>query len=89
MLRRRRVHVVGLLLVRSGRPEMVEVVDAVRARFPVRVVLAPEGSPVPEHVVPEPGLVAGVAGFEVHVSSVSPALEARIGRGPGVLPAQR
>ena len=89
VLRRRQVHVVGLVVIRAGRPQLAEVVESVRARFPVHVVLAPEGTPVPDHVVPEPGLVAGVAGFEVHVSSASPVLEVRIGRGAGEPPTQR
>lgn len=89
VLRRRQVHVVGVILVRAGRPELADVVGAVRARFPVHLVLAPEGSPVPDHVVPEPGLVTAVAGFDVQIASASPVLDARIGRGPEVPPAQR
>jgi pyruvate/2-oxoacid:ferredoxin oxidoreductase alpha subunit len=89
VLRRRRVQVVGLVVVRTGRPEPAEVVASIRARFPVHAVLAPEPSPAADRVVPDPGLVATVAGFEVHVSSVTPVLEARIGRGPGVSPARR
>ena len=79
----------GLVVVRTGRPEPAEVVASIRARFPVHAVLAPEPSPAADRVVPDPGLVATVAGFEVHVSSVTPVLEARIGRGPGVSPARR
>jgi competence protein ComEC len=80
VLRRRQVHVVSLIVVRTARLELADVVEAVRARFPVHAVLAPEGSPVPDHVVPTPGLVASVAGFEVLVSRTSPVIEARIGR---------
>lgn len=88
VLRRRRVHTVGLVVVRSGRSELAPVVEAVRARFPVVAVLAPPGSSVPDHVVPPAGLTARVAGFEVQVDDAAPVLEARIGRagsgdGPG------
>lgn len=79
-LRRRRVQVVGLVVVRTVRPELADVVAAVRARFPVQAVLAPEGSPVADHVVPRPGLVTEVAGFEVRVASTAPGLVVRIGR---------
>lgn len=80
VLRRRRVHVVALVVARTGRPELAEVVDAIRARFPVQAVLAPDGSSVEGHVVPRPGLVTEVAGFEVRVASTSPAIVVRIGR---------
>ena len=80
VLRRRRVHVVSLLVVRANRPELADVVESIRARLPVQTVLAPAGSPVQDHVVPRPGLVARRAGFDVHVSATTPVLEVRIGR---------
>ena len=80
VLRRRRVHVVALVVVRVPRPELATVVEAIRARLPVQTVLAPDGSTVADHVVPRPGLVAGVAGFEVQVVSTAPSLRVRIGR---------
>lgn len=90
VLRRRRVHVLALVLVRSNRPELAEVVDALRARLPVQAVLAPEGAPIADHVTPRPGLVTHTAGFEVEISSASPVLEARIGRArAGPAPARR
>ncbi len=90
VLRRRRVHVVSLVVVRAARPELAAVVGAIRARFPVQAVLAPEGAPVDDHVVPRQGLVTEAAGFEVRVGSSSPTLVVRIGRaGPGLSPGQR
>lgn len=89
VLRRRRVHVVGLVVVRSGRPELAAVVEAVQARFPVRAVVAPEGSPVVDAVVPAPGSVIGVGGFEIEIAAVRPVLDVRIGRARGMPPAQR
>jgi competence protein ComEC len=80
VLRRRRVHVVALVVVRAPRPELATVVEAIRARLPVQAVLAPDGSTVADHVVPRPGLVARVAGFEVQVVSTAPSLRVRIGR---------
>lgn len=89
-LRRRRVQLVALVVVRTNRAELMGVVAAVRERFPVQTVLAPEGSSVADHVVPRPGTVAQVAGFEVQVSDSSPRIEARIGRaGEGHAPGQR
>ncbi len=79
VIRARRVRVVPLVVVRSSRPELAAVVDSIRARVPVRAVLAPPGSPVPDHVVPPPGLVVRVAGFVVEVDSPAPVLAARIG----------
>ena len=90
VLRRRRVHVVALVVVRAARPELADVVAAVRARFPVQAVLAPEGAPVDDHLVPRPGLVTEAAGFEVRVASSSPTLVVRIGRaGAELSPGQR
>ena len=90
VLRRRRVHVVSLVVVRAPRPELADVVDAIRARIPVQAVLAPERSDVADRVVPRPGLVAEVAGFEVQVVSTAPSLEVRIGRaGAEAPPGQR
>ncbi len=80
VLRRRRVHVVALVVVRAARPELGDVVAAIRSRFPVQSVLAPDGAPVEDHVVPRPGLVTEVAGFEVRVASTAPTLLVRIGR---------
>ena len=80
VLRRRRVHVVSLVVVRANRPELAEVVESIRARLPVQTVFAPAGAPVVDHVVPRSGLVAQRAGFDVHVSATSPVLEVRIGR---------
>jgi competence protein ComEC len=80
VLRRRRVHVVALVVVRAGRPQLADVVESIRARFPVQTVLAPEGAPVPDHAVPRPGLVTELAGFEIHVTATAPVLEVRIGR---------
>lgn len=79
VLRQRRVRVVGLVVVRSPRPQSAEVVRALRARLPVRAVLAPAGSPVDDHLVPPAGLVTRVGGFEVQVPSTAPVLVARIG----------
>lgn len=81
VLRRRRVQVVGAIVVRSPRSPPADVVAAVRARFPVRAVLAPPSSPVPDHVVPAPGLVVRVGGFRIHVDASDPVLHARVGWG--------
>ncbi|MFP5322198.1 MAG: ComEC/Rec2 family competence protein [Acidimicrobiia bacterium] len=83
VLRRRRVHAVTVVVVRSARDQPSEVVRALRARFPVHAVLAPPGSPVPDHVVPRPGLVVRVGGFQVRVDEAEPVLRARIGWGAG------
>jgi competence protein ComEC len=88
VLRRRRVHLVSLVVVRAGRPELAEVVESIRARLPVQAVLAPAGAPIPGHVVPRPGFQTQRAGFDVRVEGVSPVLDVRIGRartaaGPG------
>lgn len=80
VLRRRRVHVVALVVVRAARPELGDVVDSIRARLPVQAVFAPQDAPVTDHVVPRSGLVAIVAGFEVQVASSHPVLDVRIGR---------
>ena len=80
VLRRRRVHVVALVVVRSDRPELAAVVESIRARLPVQTVFAPEGARVADHVVPRPGLVLERAGFEVQVEVTSPVLDVRIGR---------
>jgi len=88
-LRRRRVQVVGAVVVRSPRAPPAEVVAALRARFPVRAVLAPPGSPVPGHVVPRPGLVVRVGGFRIHVDDVDPVLRARVGWGREAVGARR
>lgn len=87
VLRRRRVHVVALVVVRAARPELAGVVAAIRARFPVQRVLAPDGADVEDHVVPRPGLVAEAAGFEVRVAANAPTLVVRIGRAPAGLSA--
>lgn len=79
VLRRRRVHVVGLLVVRSPRPELAAVVDAISARVRVWVVLAPASSPVGDAVTPRPGFRSRVGGFVVDVAAVEPVLAARIG----------
>lgn len=79
VLRARRVHTVGLVVVRSSRPELGAVVEAVRARFPVGGVLVPAGSPVPGAVRPTTGFRARVGGFVVEVDRTAPALRARIG----------
>lgn len=80
VLRRRQVHVVSLIVVRTARPELIDVVRSVRSRFPVHAVLAPDGSAVPDRIVPRPGLVTSAAGFDVLVSATAPVLEVRIGR---------
>jgi hypothetical protein len=90
VLRQRRVRVVGLVVVRSPRPQAADVVRALRARLPVRAVLAPAGSPVEGHVVPPAGLVTRVAGFEIQVASTAPVLVTRIGWArTEVVPARR
>lgn len=88
VLRRRRVHLVSLVVVRTGRPELAEVVESIRTRLPVQLVLAPAGAPISDHVVPRPGFRTELAGFDVRVQGVSPVLDVRIGRagragGPG------
>ena len=80
VLRRRRVQVVALVVVRSSRPQLAGVVDAIRARHPVHAVLAPEGAPIAEHVAPRSGFTTRVAGFEVEITSSTPVLRASIGR---------
>lgn len=79
VLRRRRVAVVVAVVVRPPRPQPAEVVRALRARFPVRAVLAPEGSPVPGAVAPRPGDRVRAGGFRIEVEEVEPVLVARVG----------
>lgn len=79
VLRRRRVGVVAAVVVRSPRAQPAEVVRALRARWPVRAVLAPAGSPVPGATVPRPGDVVRVGGFRVELGEVEPVLAPRIG----------
>jgi competence protein ComEC len=90
VLRRRRVHLVALVLVRADRPELAEVVGSIRARLPVQTVLAPTGAAIPGHVVPRPGFATELAGFDIRVPAVSPVLDVRIGRaGTATGPGQR
>jgi len=79
VLRRRRVRVVAAVVLRSPRAQPAEVVRAVRSRWPVRVVLAPEGSPAPDAHVPRPGDAVRVGGFRIELDEVEPVLVARIG----------
>lgn len=88
-LRRRRVRVVGAIVVRSPRAPPVGVVAAIRARLPVRVVLAPPASPIPGRVVPGPGLEVRVGGFRIHVDAADPVLHARVGWGSEAVGARR
>jgi competence protein ComEC len=89
VLRQRRVRVVGLVVVTSSSPHLDEVVRAVRARFDVRGVVAPRGSPVADHLVPAPGSVLRVAGFQVQVDAVEPRLRTRVGWAGAEAPAGR
>ena len=89
-LRRRRVRVVALVVVRSPRPQPAEVVRALRSRLPVRAVIAPAGSPVPDRTVPAAGTEVRVGGLRVQVDDVDPVVSVRIGwTGAGAGPARR
>lgn len=78
-LRNRRVAAVGLIVVRTAQRDAVEVVDAIRARFPVGAVVGPPGLAVDGAVVARAGMRMEAGRFEVTVDSVGPPLRARIG----------
>lgn len=78
-LREARVAAVGLVVVRSARPDLPAVVDAIGARFPVGAVVGPPGLEVLDLVVPPAGFRSVVGRFEVVVDRVGPPMRVRIG----------
>lgn len=78
-LREARTSAVGLIVVRSARPTLPAVVEAIEARFPVGAVIGPPGLDVPDLVVPPGGFRSVVGRFEVEVDRVGPPMRVRVG----------
>lgn len=90
VLRQRRVRTVALVVVRSARPQSAQVVRAMRARLPVRGVIAPPASPVPRASAARPGDVIRVGGLRIEVVETDPVVVARVGwAGSGAVVARR
>ncbi len=78
-LRDAQVRAVGLVVVRSSRPTMSAVIDAIDARFPIGAVLAPPGLDHHDAVAVPPGFRARVGRFEIVVDRPGPPMRVRIG----------
>lgn len=73
------VRAVGLLVLRSSRPAVSAVVDAVSDRFSVGAVIGPPGASHPDVVVVSGGFRSRVGRFEVVVDVAGPPMRVRIG----------
>ena len=78
-LRSAEVRAVGLLVLRSSRPAVSAVVDAVADRFSVGAVIGPPGAPHPDVVVVPGGFRSRVGRFEVVVDVAGPPMRVRVG----------
>lgn len=78
-LRAARVAAIGLVVVRSARPEMEQLVHALRSRFGVGAVIGPPGLPLDDMVVPPAGFRSRVGRLRVVVDRSGPPLRARVG----------
>ncbi|MGK2928732.1 MAG: ComEC/Rec2 family competence protein [Acidimicrobiales bacterium] len=78
-LRSSHVAAVGLVVLRTAQPSVVEVVDAIGARFPTGAVIGPPGLDLADVVVPTPGFRARVGRFRVVVDRPGPPMRVRIG----------
>lgn len=81
-LRTADVRAVGLLVLRSSRPAVSAVVEAVSDRFSVGAVIGPPGATHPDVVVVPGGFRSRVGRFEVVVDVAGPPMRVRVGWRP-------